>query len=75
MNLPIGSGQSAKQVLQIAILALALATSMLGQSKPDFSGVWKLNIDETEFTGPKPSASTFSAIRTVCKRAMNCGSR
>src|SRR5262249_440300 len=32
---------------------------------PNFSGTWRLNIDETEFVGAKPSAGTFSAVRTV----------
>jgi hypothetical protein len=53
------------QAPQIALLSIALAAVAWAQAKPDFSGVWKLNIEETEFTGPKPSASTFSAVRTV----------
>jgi hypothetical protein len=50
---------------QIAFLLLILNLGSWAQSKPDFSGVWKLNIDDTEFTGAKPSPATFSAIRTV----------
>ena len=48
-----------------ALLCLTIATASWAQAKPDFSGTWKLNIDETEFSGAKPSAATFSAVRTV----------
>jgi hypothetical protein len=48
-----------------ALLCLAIAFTYGAQSKPDFSGKWKLNIDETEFLGTKPSPATFSAVRTV----------
>jgi len=47
-----------------AALCLALVLPW-AQSKPDFSGTWKLNIDETEFQGAKPSAATYTAVRTV----------
>jgi hypothetical protein len=50
-----------------ALLCLAIAFTW-AQSKPDFSGRWKLNIDETEFLGSKPSPDRFSAIRTVEQR-------
>ena len=53
----------------IALLCLVLALAPSPQSKPDFSGTWKLNIDETEFTGAKPSAEAFSAVRTVEHKA------
>jgi len=48
-------------------VAIAFASSFDPgmQSKPDFSGRWKMNIEETEFLGPKPSPATFSAVRTV----------
>jgi hypothetical protein len=48
-----------------ALVCLAIAITSWAQSTPDFSGKWKLNIDETEFAGAKPSAATFSAVRTV----------
>jgi hypothetical protein len=50
------------------LLCLALAFTSLVQtapSRPDFSGRWKLDIEETEFSSAKPSAATFSAVRTV----------
>src|SRR5437016_1878662 len=56
------------QAFQIALFSVALGAAAWAQAKPDFSGVWKLNIEETEFTGPKPSPSTFSAVRTVQQR-------
>ena len=65
-------GTATKKFAQIAILA-TLAAAAWSQSKPDFSGVWKLNIDETEFVGPKRSASTFSAIRTVQQKSNELG--
>lgn len=52
-----------------AILCLIIALAASPQSKPDFSGTWKLNIDETESSGAKPSAATFSAVRTVEQKA------
>ena len=48
-----------------ALLCLAIAFTAPAQSKPDFSGRWKLNIDETEFPGTKPSPAALSAVRTV----------
>ena len=48
-----------------ALLCLAMAFTAWAQSTPDFSGKWKLNIDETEFPGAKPSPATYSAVRTV----------
>lgn len=48
-----------------ALVCLAIAFASWTQSPPDFSGKWKANIDETEFTGAKPSSATFSAVRTV----------
>ena len=62
-------GAATKKFTQIAILLATLAGAAWSQSKPDFSGVWKLNIDETDFVGSKPSASTFSAIRTVQQKS------
>ena len=56
------------QTFQIVFLSVALGAAAWAQAKPDFSGVWKLNIEETEFTGSKPSPSTFSAVRTVQQR-------
>src|SRR5258706_11466266 len=56
------------QAFQIALLSVALGPAAWAQAKPAFSGVWKLSIEETEFTGPKPSPSTFSAVRTVQQR-------
>src|SRR5438034_4220079 len=51
-------------------LAITLASMTAGaQSKPDFSGKWKLNVDETELTGAKPSPATFNAVRTVEQKA------
>jgi len=49
----------------IACLCLAIAITSWAQSKPDFSGRWKVNIDETEFPATKPSPATYSAVRTV----------
>jgi hypothetical protein len=47
-------------------LALAFTSFVQGTpAKPDFSGRWQLNIAETEFPGARPSAATFSVIRTV----------
>jgi hypothetical protein len=51
--------------IRTALVCLAIAFMPLAQSKPDFSGTWKLNIDESEFIGSKPSPATFSAVRTV----------
>ena len=51
--------------LKTALLCLSIALASPAPSKPDFSGRWKLNIDETEFSGAKPSPATFSAVRTV----------
>jgi len=48
-----------------ALLCLTIAFTSWAQSKPDFSGRWKLNIEETEFQGAKPSPSVYSAVRTV----------
>ena len=47
------------------LFCLAIAFTSWAQSKPDFSGRWKLNIDETEFPGARPSPATFGAVRTV----------
>ena len=48
------------------LVCLAIALTSWIQSTPDFSGTWKLNIDETEFVGgAKPSPARFSAVRTV----------
>ena len=47
------------------LVCLAIAFTPWAQSKPDFSGTWKLNIDETEFQSAKPASATFSAVRTV----------
>jgi len=45
---------------------MALSSYVQGtQSRPDFSGRWKLNIAETEFPGARPSSETFSVVRTV----------
>jgi len=58
------------QAFQIAFLSAALGVVAWAQAKPDFSGAWKLNIEETDFPGgPKPSPSTFSAVRTVQQRS------
>jgi len=51
-----------------ALVCLALALTSWAQPKPDFSGTWKVNIEETEFQGPKPSPATYSAVRTVEQR-------
>ena len=51
------------------LLCLIVALASSPQSKPDFSGTWKLNIDETEFPGAKPSPEAFSAVRTVEQKA------
>jgi hypothetical protein len=51
--------------IKTALVCFALGSTAWAQSPPDFSGKWKLNIDETEFVGPRPSAATFSAVRTV----------
>ena len=51
--------------MKTLLVCLAIAVAALGQEKPDFSGRWKLNIDESEFAGAKPSATALSAIRTV----------
>src|SRR5262245_55378095 len=51
--------------IRTALVCLAIAFLPLAQSKPDFSGRWKLNIDESEFAGARPSPEAFSAIRTV----------
>src|SRR5262245_35913037 len=46
--------------------AMAFALPFQGaQSTPDFSGRWKLNITETEFPAARPSAETFSVVRTI----------
>jgi len=47
------------------LLCLAIAFTPWTQSKPDLSGKWKVNIDETEFPGAKPSPATYIAVRTV----------
>ena len=47
------------------LLCLAIAVTPWAQAKPDFSGKWKLNIDESEFPGTRPSPAAFSAVRTV----------
>src|SRR4051812_34686980 len=54
---------------KVALLCLTIALAASPQSKPDFSGMWTLNIDETEFPGAKPSAAAFSAVRTVEQKA------
>jgi len=48
-----------------ALVCLAIVFASWTPSTPDFSGKWKVNIDETEFAGAKPSSATFSAVRTV----------
>jgi hypothetical protein len=48
-----------------ALFCLAVAITSVTQPKPDFSGRWKLNIEDTEFPGPRPSSASFSAVRTV----------
>lgn len=48
-----------------ALVCFAMALTSWTQSTPDFSGTWTLNIDETEFTGARPSPATFRAVRTV----------
>jgi hypothetical protein len=53
------------RVMKSTLVCLAIAFTAVAQAKPDFSGKWKLNIDESEFPGgAKPPAAT-SAIRTV----------
>ena len=50
------------------LCCLALAFTFLVQaapSRPDFSGRWRLSIEDTEFPAAKPSAATFSVVRTV----------
>ena len=49
--------------MKTVLVCLAIAVAALGQEKPDFSGRWKLNIDESEFAGAKPA--TLSAMRTI----------
>ena len=51
-----------------AWLCLAMAFMSWTLSKPDFSGRWQLNIDDTEFPGAKPSSATFRVVRTVEQR-------
>jgi hypothetical protein len=51
-----------------ALVCLAIAFTSWMQSLPDFSGKWKLNIDETEFTGAKRPSAGFTAVRTVEQR-------
>lgn len=48
-----------------ALVCLLIALTSWTQSTPDFSGRWKLNIEETEFPGAKPSSATYTAVRTV----------
>ena len=48
-----------------ALVYLAIAFTSWAQAPPDFSGKWRLNIDETEFVSGKPSPDRFSAVRTV----------
>ena len=55
--------------IRTVLVCLAIALMPLAQSKPDFSGTWKLNIEETEFPGAKPSPARFSAVRTVQQKA------
>lgn len=57
------------KTMRIALLSLLLAATASAQTKPDFSGVWKLNIDETEFIGAKPAPGTLTAIRTVQQKS------
>ena len=50
-------------------LALAFTTGVQGTPvKPDFSGRWQLNVADSEFPGARPSATTFSVVRTVEQR-------
>jgi len=51
--------------MRIALVCLAMAVSVSAQSKPDFSGKWTINIDETEFPAALPSPATFTVVRTV----------
>jgi hypothetical protein len=48
-----------------ALLCLAVVLASWTQAKPDFSGRWKVNIEETEFLGTKPSPASYSVVRTV----------
>jgi hypothetical protein len=48
-----------------AILCLPMTVTAWAQATPDFSGTWKLNIDDTEFPAARPSPATFSVVRTV----------
>ena len=48
-----------------ALVCVALALTSWLQATPDFSGKWTLNLDETEFTGTKPSPTSYSVVRTI----------
>jgi hypothetical protein len=56
-----------RSALVCAAIALAPFAAR-AQPIPDFSGKWKLNIDETEFPGKKPSAAQYNVVRTVEQR-------
>ena len=55
--------------MKTAFVCLALVFTAWTPSKPDFSGRWTLNIDETEFPRAKPSAATYLVVRTVEHKA------
>jgi hypothetical protein len=54
---------------KMAFLCLTIGMSVAAQSKPDFSGTWRLNVQETEFVGAKPSAERYRAVRTIEQRS------
>jgi len=52
-----------RKAIVAALSVTAFATSMLAQSKPNFSGTWKLNIAKSEF-GPLPAPDSRTDVIT-----------
>jgi hypothetical protein len=52
--------------MKLTPLFAAIALAAVASAHPDFSGKWKLNIEESEFAGgTRPPAGSVSAVRTV----------
>jgi len=52
-----------RKAILAALSVTAFATSMLAQSKPNFSGTWKLNIAKSDF-GPLPAPDSRTDVIT-----------
>ena len=50
-----------RKAIVTALFVTAFATSMIAQSKPNFSGTWKLNLAKSDF-GPLPAPDSRTDV-------------